>query len=199
VAVVAVLVVVAVAELEFAELGLVELGLVEVGLVELEFVELAELEPAVDELDELAPGAAGVVAGLVAGACVGVCDCAGWLVDGAGDVGVWVGVPGEDDATSAGTQLLLVAGLAARDAGAALAMPWVPSTSRTPPLTTPAAIARMCTKHMKDRPVCPARQALMSGRPEVAGFGTTVSYPLLRQLYLWFARGEVAVESGRVT
>ena len=121
---------------------------------------------------ELESGVAEVF--VVAGDCAGVLDDAALLaedddaedvgvVGGVGVVGVGVGVPGEEAAT--GTQLLLVAGLAAPVIVAASATPWVPSVpsavpsvSRTPPLTTPAAIARMCTKHMEDCPVCPARQ-----------------------------------------
>lgn len=116
------------------------------------------------------------------GAWAGALDCPGLLACDAGAVGVWVGVPGDDLAAATWTQFLLVAGLAARVSGAALAMPWVPSTSSTPPLTTPAAIVRTCTKHMKIvlsvLLVRSKARTLGSGRPEVAGFGTTNSYPL---------------------
>ena len=148
-------------ELGWALLGWAVLGWAVLGLAFAE-PELAECESGVAEV-------LGVADCAVAGDCA-VADCAvapeggAWLADtddagvvgGAGVVGVWVGVPGEEAAT--GTQLLLVAGRAARVIGAALAMPWVPSASRTPPLTTPAAIARVCTNHMKDCPVCPACQ-----------------------------------------
>lgn len=134
----------------------------------------------------------------------------GWLAEVAGpaavceDVGDGVLAGGEDVAVarSRSAQALLVCGVAEPVMGAAFATPSgrmapaIPAASKTPPLTTPTAIARTCTKHMKDRPVFPARRPPLRpsvrpgtrvpvpGRPEAAGFGTTYSYPLQRQLYL---------------
>jgi hypothetical protein len=183
-------------EVALAELAALEAGEeVEVAGVVEEVEEVGLLEPWVEVTDPDAEVAAddGCAPG---GAVLGDCEAGAELEPVAAAVD-----EGLADAWLSGSQSKVVAGVvpraAAKAATPACATPCVPTDSRTPPPTRPAATARACTKHMKIVLFCPVRQVTFGlrvpGRPEVACFGTSNSYPLPRQLCLAPARWMVRV------